>query len=110
MQFTATAKSVRVSPRKARAVAAVVKRLPVPMATDRLQFLAKGAARPIYRTLRSAVANATQTGKIKEEDLKVANIFVDEGIRMKRQDTSHRPGRGGIIQKQTSHIKVILTD
>lgn len=108
MEYKATAKLVRVSPRKARIVAAVVKKFSPVKALERLQFMAQAISRPIYKTLWSAVANATQNGKIKKEDLKIKNILIDEGVKMKRQDTSHRPGRQGVIQKRTSHITVIL--
>lgn len=110
MEYKAISKLVRVSPRKARMVADVVRKFSPTVASEKLQFLAKMGAEPIYKTLRSAVANATQNGKVKEEDLKIKNILIDEGVRMKRQDTSHRPGKQGIIQKKTSHITVILND
>src|SRR5574340_1582720 len=103
MDFIALSKYVRISPRKARDVANVVKKLPVGVALDRLPILAKSGALPILKTLKSAVANS----KLTAPELTIKNILIDEGVRMKRQDTSHRPGRGGIIQKKTSHIKVI---
>lgn len=108
MEYKAISKLVRVSPRKARIVANVVKKFKPGEASEKLQFMAQGVSQPIYKTLRSAVANAIQNGKVKEEDLKIKNILIDEGVRMKRQDTSHRPGKQGIIQKRTSHITVIL--
>ncbi|MCL4397820.1 50S ribosomal protein L22 [Patescibacteria group bacterium] len=106
MEFTATAKNIRVAPRKARLVASVVKGMPATMAMNKLQFLAKSASTPIAKVIKSAVANAK--GK---ENLMVKNILVDEGIKMKRRDTSHgaRFG-GGVINKKASHIKVVLTD
>lgn len=97
---------VRVSPRKARMVAVAVKKFSPDKALEKLQFMGKGAARLIAKTLQSAIANSKKEGK----DLKIKNILIDEGIRTKRQDTSHRPGHSGIIHKQTSHIKIILTD
>lgn len=108
MEYTATSKLVRVSPRKARMVANVVKKFKPAEASEKLQFMAQAVSKPIYKTLRSAIANATQTGKVQEAALKIKNILIDEGARMRRQDTSHRPGKQGIIHKQTSHIKVIL--
>ena len=111
MQFFATAKSVRMSPRKVRVVADAIKKLKLEVACEKLKFLSKSAAEPIYKALRSAVANATQSGKIQESDLKIENIIIDEGTRMKRRDTSHRASRdSGTIHKRTSHITVILTN
>lgn len=78
-------------------------------AMDQLEILAKKGAKPILKTLKSAIANATNNKKLKMEDLKIKNILIDEGLKMKRRDMSHgaRYG-GGMIQKRTSHIKVIL--
>lgn len=106
MEYTALSKYVRISPRKARATASAVKKLPVAVALERLSLLARASAEPILKTLKSALANS----KLKPEEVTIKNILIDEGVRMKRQDTSHRPGRGGIIHKKTSHIKVILTN
>ncbi len=88
-----------------------IKKLKLTDASEKLKFLSKTAAEPIYKALRSAVANATQNGKVKESDLKIENILIDEGARMRRRDTSHRESRdAGTIHKRTSHIKIILTD
>lgn len=110
MEFKATSKLVRISPRKARMVADAVKEFSPIVAGEKLQFLAKAGAEPIYKTLQSAIANATHGGKVAEGALKIKNILINEGTRMRRQDTSHRPGKSGIIHKQTSHITVILSD
>ena len=104
MEFTALSKSIRISPRKVRMVVAVVKKLTPAVAIEKLRYLAKSSSLPVLKALQSAIANS----KLKIEDLKIKNILVDEGMRMKRRDTSHRPGKEGLIQKRTSHIKVIL--
>lgn len=103
--------NVRVSPRKLRLVADAVKKLSVASALEKLPFLAKSGAEPVLKTLKSAIANATHNLKLKIEDLKIQNILVDEGTKMKRRDMSHgaRFG-GGVITKRTGHIKVILSN
>ncbi len=108
MEIIAHSQNVRITPRKARAVAVMVKSLSISQASQRLEFLAKKGAKPMALILKSAIANAVTNFKLKAEDLKIKNIIVDEGMKMKRRDTSHRPGREGLIQKRTSHIKVIL--
>ncbi len=110
MEFVAKSKNIRVSPRKIRLIVAALKKLPPAKVMEKLTFTARSASLPVLKTLQSAIANATQTGKVKVEDLKIKNILVDEGIKMKRRDTSHRPGREGLIQKRTSHITVILSE
>ena len=110
MEIIALAKNVRISPRKARLVADAIKKLSLTQALQKLELLAKKGADPISQGLKSAVANAVNNHQAKQEDLKIKNIIVDEGMKMKRRDTSHRPGREGMIQKRTSHIKIILTN
>lgn len=108
MEISVAAKDVRVSARKARLVAKAVKNLPLPRARDYLSLLAKKGARPVLKALESAVANA-RNKKLDTENLKIKNILVDEGRRMKRRDKS-RGARfgGGVIQKRMSHIKIVL--
>ncbi len=107
MEYIAISKNVRVSPRKVRMVAAAVKKLSPVNALERLGMLAKSASQPILKTLQSAIANS----KLAVKDLKIKNILVDEGTKMKRRDTSHRASRdSGTIHKRTSHITVILTN
>ncbi len=105
MEYTAKAKSVRISPRKVREVAIVAKKLSVGEALAKLPYSTKNGAREILKTLSSAVANS----KMEAGKLKIKNILVDEGMKMKRRDKSHgaRYG-GGVIQKKTSNILVIL--
>jgi large subunit ribosomal protein L22 len=105
MEYFALSKNVRVNPRKVRLIADAVKGLSASVALTRLDFLAKSASEPIAKAIKSALANG------KNAQLKIKNILVDEGLKMKRRDTSHgaRFG-GGTITKRTSHIKVVLSD
>lgn len=105
MEIYALSKNVKVSPRKMRLVADAVKGLSATEAINKLGFLAKSASLPLIKTIKSALANG------KNNNLRIKNILVDEGLKMKRRDTSHgaRFG-GGVITKKASHIKVILTD
>lgn len=104
-EFKAISKSVRISPRKVRVVSDVVKKMSVAEAISKLPFSTKNGAREILKTLKSAMANSSK----EIEKLSIKNILVDEGMKMKRRDKSHgaRYG-GGVIQKRTSNITVIL--
>ncbi len=108
MEVISSAKNVRISPRKARSLASALKKLPLAAAQDRLMFLSKKGTKPVLSVLKTAIADATNNFKLKAENLKIKNILVNEGLKMKRRDTSHRPGREGLIQKRTSHITIIL--
>lgn len=108
MEIISSAKNVRISPRKARTLVDALRKLSLSDAQERLMFLSKKGAKPVLDVLKSAIADATNNFKLKAEELKIKNILIDEGLKMKRRDTSHRPGREGLIQKRTSHITVIL--
>ena len=57
-EVRATAKYVRVAPRKARAVVGLIRNLPVAKALEVLQFNTRAVSEDISKVLRSAVANA----------------------------------------------------
>ncbi|MBU0612320.1 50S ribosomal protein L22 [Patescibacteria group bacterium] len=99
-------KNYRQSPRKVRLVAGLIKGKDVARAIVELDFLVKRAGDPIKKLLLSAVANASQMGKEKE-NLFIKEVRVDKGIVMKRimpaaMGSAHR------INKRTSHIILTL--
>ncbi len=111
MDVIAEAKYVRISPRKVRPMASAIKKLPVAEALEKLSLQTKNGAQPILAALKTAIANATNNHKLSLENLKIKNILVNEGMKMKRRDKSHGARfSSGMIIKRTSHIKVILTD
>lgn len=112
MSSTATLRFARVSARKARLVADLVRGKNAAQAIELLTFLPKKSAPLIRKLVESAVANAeheaARTGKqLDIDDLFVANIQVGAGPAMRR----FRPraqGRATPILKQTAHITVTL--
>jgi ribosomal protein L22 len=104
----ATARYVRVAPRKARLVADQVRGLPVTEAQTLLTFSARGAARDIAKVLDSAAANAEANHDLVADDLRIATITVDEGPTIKRWRARAR-GRATRVDKRTSHISLALT-
>ena len=107
MEARATAKYVRVSPRKARDVIDLVRGKSVPDAEAILKFTPRGAAEVVEKVLDSAVANAERNLHVKRDELVVASTYVDEGPTIKRI----RPramGRAFRINKRTSHITVVV--
>jgi ribosomal protein L22 len=104
----ASARFVRVAPRKARLIANQVRGLPIDDARDLLRFSPRGAARDIHKLIDSAAANAENNHDLVADDLLVKDIHVDEGPTLRR----YRPralGRATRINKRTSHIAVALT-
>src|SRR5512143_3070797 len=112
-QAGATAKFVRVPPRKARLVIDAVRGKYVSDALAILKFVPNFAARAIEDVLKSAVANAENgrpnaedTGKplpaLNTDNLKLVRAFVDEGPRIKRLQPRAQ-GRAYRILKRMCH-------
>jgi large subunit ribosomal protein L22 len=104
----ASARYVRVTPRKARLVADQVRGLPVPEARTLLDFSTRGAARDIGKLIASAAANAEANHELVAEDLRIAQIDVDAGPTLKRWRARAR-GRATRVEKRTAHVSVALT-
>ena len=103
----ATAKYVRIAPRKARLVADEIRGKSYPEAVSLLAFTNKRAAGILGDVLKSAAANAEHNMDADPEELRVRTIKVDEGPTIKR----YRPramGRATMIRKRTSPITVEL--
>ena len=109
MEVTATAKFLRISPRKARLVADMIRGLETNKALDQLAAANKKAAGPVEKLLRSAVANAVNNFELDKDNLRIKEIRVDEGPTLHRWMPRAR-GRATPIRKRTSHIKVLLAE
>ena len=104
----AKARYVRVAPRKARLVADQIRGMQVDQARTLLAFSSRGAARDLARLLDSAAANAEANHELVADDLRIADVRVDEGPTLKRWRARAR-GRATRIDKKTSHLSVALT-
>jgi len=104
----ASARYVRVAPRKARLVADQVRGLPVERAVPLLQFSPRGASRDIEKLISSAMANAENNHELVAEEMKILEINVDEGPTLRRWRARAR-GRATRVDKRTCHISVALT-
>ncbi len=109
MQYTATAKNIKVSPRKVRLVADSIRELSVARALTALMVSRKRGAVSLKKAMDSAVANAVNNSSAKKDDLKIKEINVTEGIRYKRYHFAGR-GRTRPYMKRTSHINIVLED
>ena len=109
MEARAVSKYLRVSPYKARLVADLVRGKMVRDALTLLKYTPKKGGRFITQTLRSAVANAENTGSIDVDTLYIKTILVDEGPTLKRFQPRSM-GRANRILKRTSHVTVVLDE
>lgn len=109
MQARAVSKYVRISPKKARPVADLVRGKSLREAYDILTHTQKRATESITKTIRSAQANLEEKDPAaRPEEMSLEEIRVDDGSTLKRW----RPramGRTATIRKRTSHITVVLT-
>jgi len=106
----ASARFQRVSARKARMIADLIRGRSVSEAMQMLQFTHRPSAVPIVtNVLKSAVANVNKTEHPDTDDLVVGEIKVDDGPIMYRMQPRAR-GRGGRIRKRFCHISVKLTE
>jgi large subunit ribosomal protein L22 len=109
MEAKAIVKTVRVAPRKARLVADLVRGKDVKEALAILMFTPRAASPIISKVLNSAIANAENNLNLNVDDLFVKEIFVNEGVRLKRL-LPRAKGQGDIIKKRTSHITVVVAE
>jgi large subunit ribosomal protein L22 len=109
MEATATAKFMRVSPRKARLVVDLIRGKKISDARTILALANKAAAATVKKVLDSAVANAGQTGVIDVGTLYVKSACVNQGSSQKR----FRPapmGRAHKYKRRTSHITIVVDE
>src|SRR5260221_7883275 len=105
--FQAVTKYVRISPRKARLAAALIRGLPVKQAELQLNACGLRGGRLFIKTLQSAVANAEMRSDISAEKLIVEEARVDEGPRLKRSKPRSRGSRHPFL-KRMSHFIVVV--
>jgi len=108
-EVRAVAKTVRVSPRKARLVVDHIRGRTVPEARTILAFTTRAVAEDVEKVLRSAVANAESAHGLNGDDLYVSAVYVDEGPTIKRWRPRAR-GRMSPIKKRTCHITIQVSE
>jgi len=100
----------RMSPRKMRLVADLIRGMDVQDALDTLQFTKKAAAEPIRKLLLSAINNWEQKNegqRIEDANLYIKEIFVD-GAGMLKRIRPRAQGRAFPIRRRYSHVTIVL--
>jgi large subunit ribosomal protein L22 len=109
MEARATSKFIRVSPRKARLVADLIRGKKISEAQTVLKLAKKASAAVVKKVLDSAVANAGHTGVIDPDTLYVKQAYVNLGGSLKR----FRPapmGRAHKYRRRMSHITIVVDE
>lgn len=109
MEAKAVNRHVRIAPRKMRLVVDLVRGKGVEEALGMLEYLPKGAAGVVAKTLRSVVANAQNTQRVDVDRLFVKRVYVDGGPTLKRF-TPRAQGRATPIRKRTCHLTVVVDE
>jgi large subunit ribosomal protein L22 len=111
MEAFAKLKYLRITPRKVRVVADLIRGKQVDQALAQLAYVEKRAAEPLAKLLRSAVANADQAakGQLDPDKLFVKSLMVDQGPSLRRF-MPRAMGRAFKVLKKTSHIVLTVSD
>jgi large subunit ribosomal protein L22 len=108
-EITGVAKYIRMSPRKVRLIADLVRGKRVDDAMGILKMTPREAARAVEKAVNAAASNATQNYGLVREDLFITTIYADEGPTLKRMKAGAR-GRYKPILKRSAHITVGVTE
>lgn len=109
MQVKAQVKFLRMSPKKLRLLADIIRGMKVEAALVQLSFINKLASKPFIKLLNSATANAENNFNLKRENLYIKEVKVDMAGMLKRwQYRAH--GRATPLRKRNAHILLILEE
>lgn len=110
METRATAKYMRVTPRKARRVIDLIRGKKAGEALVALRFMPYRAAKDVEKVLKSAMANALNRGvNVDVDSMRIVDARAEQGPMMKRIE-QRAMGRANIIRKKTSHITIVLKE
>ena len=109
MEVKATAKTVRIAPRKVRLVLDLIRGKNATEALAILQFTPNHAAAEVSKVVKSAMANATNNHQCDESKLYIKACYANEGITMKRF-MPRAKGSASHTLKRTSHITVVVDE
>jgi large subunit ribosomal protein L22 len=107
MGYYAIHRGARISPRKVRSLATLIRGKFADEALDLLKYQPQRGARMLEKVLKSALANAEDLRAPNLHHLIVIDARVDEGPVMKRM-RPHARGMASVIKKRMSHIRVEL--
>ncbi len=109
MEARATAKTLRIQPRKARLVLDLIRGKNVEEAIAICKFTPNKGGKMVGDVLKSAIANATHNYDMDEDKLYVKECYANEGMTLKRF-MPRAKGSASPINKRTSHITVVVAE
>ena len=109
MKVTAELNNLRISPRKVKLVADLLKGLDVSEAVNQADITIKKTSEYLHKLLLSAIANAENNFGLSKNNLYVFDVIVGAGPTLKRW-MPKAYGRAGKILKRTSKVRIILEE
>ena len=109
MTASATLKYARISARKVKIVADLIRGKDVDEALAIIKFTQKSSSDILEKLLKSAIANAENNHDMKHEKLYISEIYANQGPTLKRIRPAAK-GSASRIRKRTSHITVTLKE
>ena len=108
MEITSIQKFIHTSPRKLRLVADMVRQMEPNKALDVLMFTPKYASKDLSLAIKTALANAKQSG-LETKELIFKSLEINESTKMRRYRAGTR-GRVKPYKKRMAHIRIVLSD
>ena len=108
-EASASLKFARISARKVKIVADLIRGKDVDEALAIVKFTPKASSDIVEKLLKSAIANAENNHEMKRESLYVAEIYANQGPTLKRIRPAAK-GSAVRIRKRTSHITIVLKE
>ena len=105
----ATLKYARISSRKVKIVADLIRGKDVDEALAIVKFTPKASSEIIEKLLKSAIANAENNHDMKHDKLYISEIYANQGPTLKRIRPAAK-GSAVRIRKRTSHITIKLEE
>ena len=109
LEATATLRFARISARKVKIVADLIRGKKVDEALAIVKFTPKASSEIIEKLLKSAIANAENNHSMNRGNLIVSEIYANQGPTMKRIRPAAK-GSASRIRKRTSHITIKLRE
>jgi large subunit ribosomal protein L22 len=109
IEAKATLKNARISARKVKIVADLIRGKNASEALAIVKYTPKAASETVEKLLKSAMANAENNHNMNVENLYIAEIYANQGPTMKRIRAAAK-GSAVRIRKRTSHITIVLRE
>ena len=108
-QAEATLKYARISSRKVKIVADLIKGKDIDEAQAILKYTPKASSEILEKLLKSAIANAENNHNMAHEKLYIADVYANQGPTLKRIRPAAK-GSAVRIRKRTSHVTILLKE